>query len=487
MNAPDTRHWLDRSLDAPTPEALARHLDQQRQAFLRQPFPSLGERREALRRLRETLVRHQDALAAATSRDFGGRSLPEAKLIDVMGCILHLDHAVSKLRRWMRPQRRRAELLFFGNRAWVEYQPKGVVGIIAPWNFPIYLAIGPLVAALAAGNRAMIKMSELTPQTTVALRAALAEVFDEDQVCVLGGDVDVGRAFSALPFDHLVFTGSTAVGRQVMRAAAEHLVPVTLELGGKSPAVVSRSASLADAARKVVHGKALNCGQICVSPDYALVPREKVDGFIVEARKAFAAMYPASAATDATYTCIVSDRHAGRIDALLAEAAGMGARVVPCQSGREGRRVPLQLVVGLTDQMQLAREEIFGPVLPIVPYDSFDEAVAHIVQRPRPLALYYFGHDRQESQRLRRETHAGGMTINDWAWHVLQSDLPFGGVGESGMGSYHGEEGFRTLSHGKSIFQERRWFPIGFFHPPYGNLVQRLSMRLYLGRQSTHG
>lgn len=471
-------------LDNPTPALLQTQLDQQRRAFNTQPFPTADSRLAALRRLKSALLKHQDAFAQAMSEDFGGRSTAESKLMDVMGCVLHIDHASAKLSRWMKPQRRHAELLFLGNSAWVEYQPKGVVGIIAPWNFPVYLSIGPLVAALAAGNRAMIKMSELTPQTTRALRTALAEVFSSDEVCVLGGDVDVGRCFSGLPFDHLIFTGSTRVGRQVMQAAAEHLVPVTLELGGKSPVVISRSASLRSAASKITHGKAMNCGQICIAPDYVLVPREQLPAFVEEVKRAFGAMYPNLAVADENYTCVVSDRHAERIHTLLADAQAKGAQVVPCQPGARGRRIPLHLVIGLTPEMKLIEEEIFGPVLPVIPYDSLDDVVSYINARPRPLALYYFGSQADESNRLRRETHAGGMTLNDWGWHVLQSDLPFGGIGESGMGSYHGIEGFRALSHGKSVFNERRWFPSRLFHPPYGNLVQRLVMRFYLGRQT---
>lgn len=303
---------------------------------------------------------------------------------------------------------------------------------------------------------------------------------------MLGGDVEVGRQFSALPFDHLIFTGSTGVGRQVMQAAAANLVPVTLELGGKSPVIIGQGVNLDAAAARIVHGKALNCGQICVSPDYLLVPRAQVDAFVEAAKRAFRTMYPQDAVDNDDYTSVVSSRHAARIHSMLDDAKRRGAQVVACQDGAQGTRIPLHLVLGLTPEMQLAREEIFGPVLPILPYDSLDEAIAYINQGPRPLAMYYFGGDRREEKRLRRETHAGGMTINDWAWHVMQSDLPFGGIGDSGMGSYHGVEGFRALSHGKSVFRERRWFPVQLFHPPYGNLVQRLVTRLYLGPQRDH-
>jgi coniferyl-aldehyde dehydrogenase len=456
-------------------------LERQRAAFTREPYPSCAARMDKLRRLRAALRHRQDRLCDAMSLDFGGRSRLESKMADVLGPVLEINHALRHLRGWMKPRRRQTELLFFSNRAWIEYQPKGVVGIIAPWNFPGYLALGPLIAALAAGNRAMIKMSEYAPHATAAVRDLLAECFAEDEVAVVGGDVEVGKAFAALPFDHLVFTGSTEVGRAVMRAAAENLVPVTLELGGKSPAVISRSADLRSAARKVAHGRLFNAGQVCVAPDYALVPRERLQEFAAAVCDAFQAMAP-DPAEAADYTSIVTPRHAARLHELLADARALGATITACGSAAvASRRLPLHVVTGVSDAMRIAREEIFGPILPLLPYDGINDAIAYVVARPRPLALYYFGSDDAEATALGRRTHAGGVTLNDWGWHVFQHDLPFGGIGASGMGTYHGHEGFLQLSHGKSVFATHRLFPVHFFYPPYGRLVQRLALRLFLG------
>ncbi|MDM4765048.1 coniferyl aldehyde dehydrogenase [Pelomonas sp. SE-A7] len=475
MNSHDTPYQ-----DLAEIERLQLLLARQQAACAALPFPDLAWRAQRLRALIAALRRHQDALVAAVDADFGGRSHSETKLIEVMGPILEARHALAKLRRWMRPKRRHTEFLFLGNNARVEYQPKGVVGIIGTWNFPVYLTLGPLVAALAAGNRALIKGSEYAPQTLLALRKLLAEVFTEDEVAVVGGGPETARAFTALPLNHLVFTGSPAVGRQVMRAAAEHLVPVTLELGGKSPALVAPGADLADAALRIVHGKVFNAGQICVAPDYALVPRGQALAFASAAKAAFARLAP-QVGGNGEYTAIITERHAARLNHLVSDALAQGARVLSCgvEAGPD-KRMALQLLLDTKPEMAVMREEIFGPLLPIVEYDSLDEALALIREGERPLSLYAFGFDGAGRRRLLRESHAGGVTFDDWGWHVFQHDLPFGGVGNSGMGSYHGEEGFRELSHAKAVFTKRRWFPIGLFYPPYGNIVQRLAMKLYL-------
>ncbi|MDN3919709.1 coniferyl aldehyde dehydrogenase [Roseateles violae] len=470
---------------SPAADAAARVADvfaDQQQAFDAHPFPPAEERLAQLRALKRQLSRYQDLLAGAMGRDFGGRSPSESMMLDVLPTTLAINHAIAHLRRWMRPSRRATELLFLSNRLRVHYQPKGVVGVIATWNFPVYLSLGPLAAALAAGNRVMLKMPEQTPATNAVLKRLLAEVFDERQVALIGGELEDPNVFSSLPFNHIVFTGSPAVGRIVMRQAAQHLTPVTLELGGKSPAVVMRGYPLREAALRIAHGKGTNCGQICVAPDYALLPREQLAAFAAELKTAFARLYGPRAEQSADYTSIASQRQAARIAALLDDARAKGAEIMPCGEVSDPRRLPLHLVSGCTPEMALMREEIFGPILPVLPYDTLDEAIAFIRARPRPLALYCFGHDAAAREELLRRTHSGGVTINDWGWHAVNHDAPFGGVGNSGIGSYHGVEGFRELSHARTVFKRHRWFPIDLFYPPYGGLVQRLALKFFIGR-----
>jgi coniferyl-aldehyde dehydrogenase len=454
----------------------------QQAAFLQCPLATAAQRKDDLKRLKVQLQRYQDVLVEAIDLDFGGRAHAESRMLDVLPTILEINHAITHLRLWMRPSRRSTELLFVSNRLEVRYQPKGVVGVIATWNFPLYLSLGPLAAALAAGNRVMLKMPDTMPRTTLTLRQMLAEVFPESQVAVFGAEVVDPARFTALAFNHLVFTGSPAVGRLVMEQAARNLTPVTLELGGKSPAVVLRDYPIAEAARRIAHGKGVNCGQICVAPDYALVPRESVGEFVAAVQRHFGQLYGASTAASVDYTAVSSDRHAARLRHLLDDARAKGARVTVCAQGGEDRRLPLHIVTDCTPDMALMQEEIFGPILPVIPYDSLAEATAFIQARARPLALYCFSHDASARELLLRHTHSGGVTINDWAWHVINHDAPFGGVGNSGMGTYHGEEGFRELSHARTVFKRHRFFPIDLFYPPYGNIVQRLSLTLFTGR-----
>jgi coniferyl-aldehyde dehydrogenase len=457
----------------------------QQLAYAAAPYPSAAQRRTALQALKRQVRRYQDALAIAMNTDFGYRTVAESKMLDLLASTLEINHAISHVRKWMKPSRRRTELLFLTNSVTVRYQPKGVVGVIVPWNFPVYLALGPLAAALAAGNRVMLKLSELTPATNAVLRRMLGEIFAEDQVAVLAEELADPTVFTGLPFNHLVFTGSPAVGKLVMQAAARNLTPVTLELGGKSPALLLRNYNVAEAARRVVHGKSANSGQICVAPDYVLVPRESVQAFADAAQQAYSEFHQ-TAARAPQYTSIISPGHHARLRALLDDARERGAAVLRCgEPGRvllSARQMPLHLVLGADAGMRVMKEEIFGPVLPIVPYDTLEEALSYINAAERPLALYCFGHDRAQREEVLRRTHSGGVTVNDWGWHVINHDAPFGGVGNSGMGNYHGEEGFRELSHAKTVFKRHRWFPIDLFYPPYGNLVQRLSLRVFLGK-----
>lgn len=456
---------------------------QQRATFEAEPYPDLDSRRSKLFQLKKQIIRYQDVIATAINTDFSSRSTDESKLLDLLGSVLEAEHAIRHLRRWMRPSKRSTELLFLSNRLRVQYQPKGVVGVIVPWNFPVYLALGPLVAAIAAGNRVMIKLPEITPATNAVLRRMLAEVFSEDEVAIFGEEITDPAQFTSLPFNHIVFTGSPAIGRVVMRAAAENLTPVTLELGGKSPALVSRHYPISDAAKRILHGKATNCGQICVAPDYALVPKEKIDQFVEECKSNFTAMYGNDIRQNPNYTSVVNDRHLKRLQEILADAKEKGAQIVPCGEyniEQDARRMPVHIVLNCTPQMRIMREELFGPVLPVVAYDTLDDAVQFIKAGERPLALYCFTHDSTERDYILKHTHSGGVTVNDWGWHVVNHDAPFGGIGNSGMGTYHGEEGFRELSHAKTIFIRHRFFPTQLFYPPYGTWVQKLALQFFL-------
>jgi coniferyl-aldehyde dehydrogenase len=452
-------------------------LHRQQQAFAAQPYPSPDERRNTLKRLRAAIRRDAQALAAAAAEDFSARPEIETLMLDVTPSVLHINHLLRHLGRWMKRSRRSVEWLFLTNRAYVTYQPKGVVGILVPWNFPIYLALGPLATALAAGNRCMIKMSEHAPATSRAVKQLITSCFDEDEVAVIEGGPDVARAFTGLPFNHIVFTGSPEIGKHVMRAAADNLTPVTLELGGKSPAIVSSSADIDVAARRVAHGKTTNAGQICVAPDYALVPEGSAEQFAAAVIDAANRFGDAGSGTGMIHGVALN-----RQLSLIDDAQSKGARVLVARvQPRNGRVMPLHVVLGITDDMRLSREEIFGPILPVITYKDFSETIAHVNRDERPLALYYFGHSNAEREALLKQTHSGGITFNDWGWHVVNHDLPFGGIGNSGMGNYHGEEGFRELSHAKSVFAEHRWFPSELFHPPYGGWLQRTALRLMTG------
>lgn len=460
-------------------EALEPLLAAQRAAYRANPMPSAEQRRAWLKALRELILGEKQALIEAVSRDFSNRAAEETLLAEIMPSLHGIDYASKRLGKWMKPSRRSVGLAFQPAAAKVVYQPLGVVGVIVPWNYPLYLAFGPLIGALAAGNRVMVKMSESTPATSQLVKELLARIFPEDMVAVVLGEAEVGQAFSRLPFDHLLFTGATSIGKHVMRAAAENLVPVTLELGGKSPAIVSADVPLADAAERIAFGKTMNAGQTCVAPDYVLVPQDRLEGFVAAYRAAVQRFYP-KLENNPDYTAIINERQLGRLKGYIADAEAKGAQLVPLFPGDQGRRLAHSLVLNVSDEMKLMQEEIFGPLLPIVPYQRLDEAFAYINDRPRPLALYYFGYDKGEQQRVLHETHSGGVCLNDTLLHVAQDDMPFGGVGPSGMGHYHGHEGFLTFSKAKGVLIKQRFNAARLIYPPYGTAIQKLIQKLFI-------
>ena len=464
--------------DTPDNRALAMQqlLNRQRTAFQINPMPSAGQRKGHLRQLASALKAFRHRLAEAIDMDFNGRSRDETLLAEIFPSLEGIRYAVDHVSRWMRPDRRRVGLIFQPARARVLYQPLGVVGVISPWNYPVYLTIGPLTGALAAGNRVMIKASEYTPNTTQAIREMLAGQFTDDHVSVVTGDTDVAEAFSRLDFDHLLFTGSTAVGRHVMRAAAETLTPVTLELGGKSPALVAPGYPIDTAAERIAFGKCFNAGQTCIAPDYLLCPENRLDSFVKAFSAAVARLYPTMAANP-DYTAIVNKRQSDRISGYLTDAREKGGRLVQINPSAEAfsdtGKMPVWLILESTRAMTVMQEEIFGPILPVVTYRQLAEAVDYVNDRPRPLALYYFDQNRKRTQSVLGQTRSGGVCINDTLAHVAQDNLPFGGIGQSGMGAYHGETGFLTFSKARPVFERGRLNSTRLAWPPYGQWIHR--------------
>jgi coniferyl-aldehyde dehydrogenase len=447
----------------------------QRAAFLRAGPPSLEERRADLTKLGDAISSRADRLAAAITADFGNRSHYETEIAEVFPALSALRHTRRHLAHWMQPRRVSVGLELMPAGARIVYQPVGVVGIISPWNYPFNLAIAPLIAALAAGNRVMLKPSELTPRTSDFIAEFLADLFPLDKVATIIGGPDVGHAFARLPFDHLLYTGSTAVGRLVMQAAAENLTPVTLELGGKSPCIIGEDAALPSAIASIVYGKLLNAGQTCIAPDYVLLPQAQLEEFISLAAGTVQKFYPTLAANP-DYTSIVNDRHYRRIAQYLAEAKASGARVIEINPGREElppqtRKLPPTLVIEPDENLSMMREEIFGPVLPVKTYRRLDQAIDYVSQHPRPLALYYFGADPDKRDAVLRKTVSGGASVNATLFHFATENLPFGGIGASGIGAYHGEFGFQTFSHRKSVFLQSRFSGARLLHPPFGRIT----------------
>jgi coniferyl-aldehyde dehydrogenase len=453
-------------------------LDSQRAAFMRQGAPTLDERSADLMKLRDAVKRRAGKLADAISADFGNRSRHETELAEVFPVLAAIRHTLRHLAGWMRPKRVSVSLQLLPARARILNQPVGVVGIISPWNYPFQLSIMPLLAALAAGNRVMLKPSELAPRTADFISDLLARLFAPDKVATVSGGADIGAAFSHLPFDHLFYTGSTSVGREVMRAAAENLTPVTLELGGKSPCIVGDDASLPVAVQSIVYGKLLNAGQTCIAPDYVMLPENQCETFVRITEETVRRFYP-TLDSNPDYTTIINERHLRRILAYVDEAKACSVRVIEVNPGHEAlapdrRKIAPTLVIDPPDELALMREEIFGPILPVKTYRTLDDAIDYVNGHPRPLALYYFGVDVDKRDEVLRRTTSGGASVNETLAHILIEDLPFGGIGASGMGAYHGKFGFETFSHQRAVFLQSRINAFRLLHPPFGRVTDRL-------------
>lgn len=456
---------------------------QQKQAFREQPMCSAEERIEQLDKLKQVVIKHQESLASAIHQDFSCRSRDETRIAEILTIVEGIKYAKNRLRGWMKPVKRHVGILHIPSSNRVLYQPLGVVGIMVPWNYPIQLSLLPLMTALAAGNRAMLKMSEFTPATNAALKTMLAEAFDETRVAIIEGEVDVSTAFSGQPWDHLIFTGSTAIGRIVMAAAAKNLTPVTLELGGKSPVIIDSGANLKEAAKRICFGKSLNAGQTCIAPDYVLLPEGQQQAFIDEYKAAFSRMYP-SLRDNPDYTAIINERQHERLTNWIQDAQDKGASIHIINPGDEDfagtRKMPLHIMSNINKDMTIMQEELFGPILPVVSYNTLDEAIDYINDHDRPLALYLFSYNKNNQQKVLEHTHAGGVTINDTLMHIAQDDMPFGGVGASGMGHYHGKEGFITLSKAKPIHKKGKINSGQVIYPPYGTSLQKMIFKLFI-------
>ena len=464
------------------PGELGTILAKQKAAHLRDGIPSVEKRIDWLDRSIDLLATHGDKLNEAMREDFGHRSVDQSNFTDIAGSIGALKHAKKHVKSWMKPEKRSTDfpLGLFGAKARIQYQPKGVIGVISPWNFPVNLTFTPLAGVFAAGNRTMIKPSEFTERTSELMKQLLAEYYSEEEVAVVTGGPDVGAAFSKLAFDHLLFTGATSIAYHVMRAAADNLVPLTLELGGKSPVILGESADLEKAAKRIMAGKTLNAGQICLAPDYAFVPKNKTQDFIKAASASVESMFPSGLKDNDDYTSVINQRHFERLNSYIDDARTKGAEVIDLNPKQEDlnqqphHKIAPTIIVDPTDDMKVMQDEIFGPILPIKTYGSTQEAVDYINAHPRPLGLYYFGQDADEREHVLNNTTSGGVTVNDVIFHVAQEDLPFGGVGPSGMGSYHGVDGFREFSHRKSVYTQVGADLMAIARPPYGEKYRKL-------------
>lgn len=478
--------------DTHQPEDKSNEIDQiihcfnkQKQAVVNNPVWDSKRRAGYLNALRKAILAAKEDLIQAMSEDFGHRSEHDTIIADILPTVRTLRYCEKNVKRWMRPKRRHPGFMFMPATVKVYYQPLGVVGIIVPWNFPMFLALGPLAFALAAGNRVMLKMSEFTPVFNVALERLLNDVFTENEVILVQGEIEVSTAFSRLPFDHILFTGSTAVGKHVMRAASENLTPVTLELGGKSPVLIDRTIPMKTAVERMIYGKSLNAGQICVAPDYVLLPQDRVDEFVTTYQTAFTKRY-GRVGDNPDYSSIINDTHYDRLNQWLRDAEEKGARIIGLDprergGGNADRKLATHLVLNVTRDMTIMREEIFGPILPLVTYQDYEEMIDYVNQGPHPLALYLMSFDPGLQNKIIERTRSGGVALNETTLQVAIEDAPFGGVGPSGMGQYHGPEGFLTFSKAKTVFKKGRFLNTAIVaHPPYGGFLQRLFLRVFL-------
>jgi len=464
-----------------TIQNMHRVLELQKSLNIKEGAPSLELRSDRLDRVVSMVTKYKSEIISALQDDFGNRDPVMSAATEVDSVIGPMMHAKKNLKKWMKTEKRKAAiaplgsaLSLLGAKAEIRYQPKGVVGAISPWNFPLNLALAPLAGILSAGNRVMLKPSELTPASSDLTKLMIEEFFDESEIGVFIGDPEVGAAFSGLAFDHLIFTGGTAIAKHVMRAASENLVPLTLELGGKSPVVVGKSSKIKETATRVMQGKTMNAGQICLAPDYALVPEDSVDEFVQATVDVTSEMYPDMKDND-DFTSIINQKHYDRIQGYISDAKEKGAEVLEINPSNEDfsqqphHKIPPTIILNPTEDMQVMQEEIFGPVLPVKTYKDVSETVDYINSKDRPLGLYYFGEDSKEKDYVLDNTTSGGVTVNDVISHITMEDLPFGGVGPSGMGSYHGYDGFKEFSHAKSVYKQS-WLnlnKVAGLVPPY--------------------
>ncbi|OTG64686.1 coniferyl aldehyde dehydrogenase [Acinetobacter silvestris] len=458
-------------------------LAQQKSAYQRYPVPTAKERIERLARLKKVLVKYQDQIADAINQDYGNRSISETKIGELLTCLEHIKYYSKHLTQWMKPSKRHVGMIHQPAKAWVQYQPLGVVGIITPWNYPLLLSLGPLICALAAGNHAMIKISSASLNFGQLLENILSEAFPQELVAVVTGGGALSDAFCHLAFDKMIFTGSTNIGKTVMTAAAENLVPVILELGGKSPVIVHPSSDLKEVAQRIAFGKLWNAGQTCVAPDYMFLAKGKTAEFVESYTAVVHEMYP-SLANNQDYTSIINDKQYNRIQSYLEDAQTQGATSIELNPQHEDltsvRKIAPTLLTNITPDMEIMKNEIFGPILPIMEYEKIDDVIDFINSRPRPLALYYFDFDNARADYVSQRTHSGHFGQNAVLTHVAQDDLPFGGVGASGMGKYHGPEGFFSLSHERSVMSIPKLFSIKFILPPFNKPFVKILEKTFL-------